>query len=483
MSEVTTSNIPTAIAKPKVSTSRFPILLLVMVLAALSLASYSIYAANRQSGTNIEIKFANGEGLKVGDQIRHRGVIIGEVTDIHLSDDLERVVVKASVREDAKLIASQGTRFWVVKPQVNIQGIAGLETIFGGQYIAADPSRRTDMPSSTFEGLASAPAIQLPGSSLEIVLQTDNAKGLQNGAPIRYRGLEVGRIHSIGLAPDSRWIRVFASIDADYQSLVRDNSVFWNSSGVKMNMGLTGFELQANTFASMAMGGIEFATPEPPGHDVAIGHSFALHAEPQPEWLQWQTAIPTGPALRLDLKSLPNMQQAALKWKTSFYGIKRSHQQLGWVLCLNDGTLIGPTDLFKAPEVSVDGSVKFECLGKTWDASAIAFRSNVQDKVCRVHLPDMPLDSEQWPQDRLGKLDQENIGHQQSLLCEGNQRYVPLEQPDFVLIENAMKLVDSDRMPKPLHGSTILSIAEGKVIAIVVTDQDADENLVVPLPQ
>lgn len=483
MNEVTTANVPTAVEKKAPTKVKLPTLLIVVVLAAIALAGYSVYAANKRPGISIEIRFANGEGLQVGDQIRHRGVIIGEVRDIELTNDLERVIVKATIRDNAKPIAQEGTRFWVVKPQVNVLGVAGLETILSGQYIAADPSRRNDKPCNVFEGLASAPAIQLPGTSLEIVLQTDNAKGLQVGAPIRYRGLEVGRIHSIGLAADSRWVRVYASIDADYQSLVRDNSVFWNSSGLKMNMGLGGLAVEANTFTSIAVGGIEFATPEPPGQNVAIGHKFDLHVEADPQWTRWQTAIATGPGLRLDLQTLPSMQQAALKWKTSFYGIKRSHQMSGWVLTLSDGTLLGPTDLFLPPEDCVKGSVTFECLGKVWKSDSIAYRSDVQNKVCRVHLPDVPVDSEQWPSERLGGGFQDRIGHGQMLLCEGNQRYVPLEESDFVSRDTSVLLVDSDRLPKPLHGAAILSVAEGKVIATVVTNPQAEENEVLPLPQ
>jgi hypothetical protein len=476
MNESTTpepsNQLPKAIERTRAARRGIPGLVLLIAIAAIGLAIYAAYASRKPKGIDIKIQFADGGGLQVGDQLRHRGVSVGEIRELQLSKDLDAVQVMATLRPEAILMATEGTRYWIVKPQASMKGVSGLETILGGQYIAVDPSRRKSEKLFEFEGLSEPPAVQLPGDALEIVLEAENAAGLQPATPITYRGLEVGRVQSVGLSPDSRWVRVQASIDANYESLVRSNSVFWLASGLKMNMGLSGFALETGSLSNLAFGGIEFATPEPPGTDVAIGQRFELHAKPEDEWKAWQTPIATGPGLRLDMETMPTMQLAALKWKTSFYGIKRSSETQGWVLTLNDGTLIGPSNLFKAPEDAIAGSVSFECLGKSWPIEKIALRSDAQAATYRIHLDEMPDAYESWPANKLGKIDWSALPEQGVLLCEGNQRYVPIEASNIQISKDGTILSKTQDLPKPLHGSTILNMADRNVIAVVIADEE-----------
>ncbi len=481
--EETSTKIPQAIPQGKTRSPGLPGLVLIVSLCAIAAAVYAAWSARKQEGIEIEIVFGDGGGLQVGDTIRHRGVVVGEVTEIQLSEDLEFAKVKATLQESAKQLATSGTRYWIVRPEASLRGVSGLDTILAGQYIAVDPSRRKAERCVVFEGLDVPPAVQLPGNALEIVLEAKEIKGLQASAPILFRGLEVGSIQSIGLSPDSRWVRIYASIKPDYASLVRDNSVFWNSTGVKMNMGLSGFAFEAGALSTIALGGIEFATPEIPGSTVAMGHRFELFAEPNEDWEQWQTPIASGPGYRLEMQSLPMMQAAALKWTTSFYGFKRSQQRQGWVLTLSDGTIVGPADLFTVPAESVDKSVTFECAGKSWPIEQMSLRSSAQAKALRVHFPEVPSGPENWPEERLQKREIAELPDGNELiLCEGNQRYIPLEEQSFKIEEKVITLSNKSALPKPVHGSTILDLSNRSVVAIVVADDEASEFVVVPIP-
>ncbi|MCV5871473.1 hypothetical protein OFN61_40095, partial [Escherichia coli] len=67
-------------------------------------------------------------------------------------------------------------------------------------------------------------------------------------------------------------------IKPEYAYLVRQNSVFWNVSGVDVSIGITGANIKAGTIDSLVRGGIAFSTPEqsqiPPA--AKRGHSFYL---------------------------------------------------------------------------------------------------------------------------------------------------------------------------------------------------------------
>ena len=50
-----------------------------------------------QRETKITIRFREGHGIKPGDSLRYRGIDVGEVTDVHLSDQLDHLQIVISL--------------------------------------------------------------------------------------------------------------------------------------------------------------------------------------------------------------------------------------------------------------------------------------------------------------------------------------------------------------------------------------------------
>ena len=73
---------------------------------------------------------------------------------------------------------------------------------------------------------------------------TESVQGLEEGSPVKFRGVPVGRIKGIRMAPDTRLIEVLLSLNRNFK--VSDDL------GIKMNlMGLTGMKyLEMDTFRS-----------------------------------------------------------------------------------------------------------------------------------------------------------------------------------------------------------------------------------------
>ena len=84
--------------------------------------------------------FCPGATFKGGQtEVRYRGVPIGEVSAVDLSDGAEYVVVRARLRRSAGPIARDGSVFWIVRPEVGPTSISGLRTVFTGPYIQVLP--------------------------------------------------------------------------------------------------------------------------------------------------------------------------------------------------------------------------------------------------------------------------------------------------------------------------------------------------------
>lgn len=264
----------------------------VVPLLAAIVAGYLIYGRVQEFGPAITIRFKNGGGLKVGQTpINYRGVQIGEVTAIDLSEDQQEVVVKARLRRSAAPIARGGALFWIVRPDAGLYNIAALGTVFTGPEIEVAPG--TGKPQSEFVGLESSP-VPLEGKGLKVVLVTGHLGSLRPGSPVYYRGIEVGTVQDIRLSSNAVAAEIHLFIKQRYARLVRSGSRFWNVSGVDVNVGLfRGVEVNLESLRSLVLGGVAFATPsDPKAEPVRNGTVFSLYEKAEKEWLDWAPAIP-----------------------------------------------------------------------------------------------------------------------------------------------------------------------------------------------
>ena len=281
------------IPKARVRRRRIFRLVWIVPVMAIAVAAYLVYYRMQDYGPEITVKFTDGGGLRVGQTpVRYRGVQVGEVTGVALSEDEKFAVVKMRLAKSAANIARDGSQFWILRPRVGFGQISGLTTVLSGPEIHVRPGRQDAEVKKEFTGLENPPMAMEGG--LRIILRGERPK-MRVDAPVYYRGVEVGVVHKLDLAPNALSADVHVVIYPRYASLVREGSSFWDVSGVNVKGGiLKGIEVEFESLRSFITGGIEFATP--PGTARAKpGTVFFLHGEPKKEWLAWTPKIPIPP--------------------------------------------------------------------------------------------------------------------------------------------------------------------------------------------
>jgi hypothetical protein len=336
------------------------------------LVSVSLFFYSQQTiGEPIVIEFLDGYGIKPEDRLKHHGIDVGQVEKVELSSELDRVLVHVRLQRNASTLARDGTQFWIVRPTFSIDSVGGLETILGAKYLAVAPGPAKGPKASRFLGLETPPVASAKDGSLEILLDSGTRGGLSNGAPILYRGYKIGSVLQVGLATDARSVRARCAIEPEYRDLVRTNTKFWNRSGWRLNIGLTGIKLDADSIAQVVSGGIEMATPDSPEPAVNMGHRFVLHEEAKPEWTQWQPSIGHGELWNRLENRLPQPQRMALRWQERSYGFRVNRQLTGWCLPLDDGSVLCLKEQLVAPEAALGDTVSIEVAGLSWAPSSI----------------------------------------------------------------------------------------------------------------
>lgn len=242
----------------------------------------------------VRVTFEQAVGqLKKGSPVKYKGVEVGSVVALTFTGDLQSLI--ADLRIDRKFSSQfrSGTKIWLEKPQIAISGIDNPETIFFGPYIAFSPGKgalRRDF--TALDGPPRFPAPQ--GKGLHLILETRHLGSLGPGTPVSYRQLPVGRVTGISLSPTFQKVYVAVTINPPYQSIVRENSRFWNVSGAKFEAGLfSGVRLETETLETIVRGGIALATPDEGGKYVNSGYHFHLFDEAQPAWLEWAPNLVT----------------------------------------------------------------------------------------------------------------------------------------------------------------------------------------------
>ncbi|QUS35319.1 intermembrane transport protein PqiB [Falsirhodobacter algicola] len=256
--------------------NRISIIWLVPVLALIVAVIVAVQSYTDR-GTLITVSFDNASGIEAGQTaVRYRDVVIGTVESVNFSSDLGRVEVNLRVASDIARYIDADAQFWVVRPEVSVRGISGLDTVLSGAYIAGNwDAEASGEPQREFKGLEAPPLQSQNGTTVTLRLRDGNQ--ISAGAPIIHKGIEVGSVGTPRLADDGNTVLLDAVIRAPYDKLLTTDSRFWDASGFDITLGATGIDLDVRSLAALIEGGINFDTIVSGGETIKPGEEFFVY--------------------------------------------------------------------------------------------------------------------------------------------------------------------------------------------------------------
>lgn len=259
---------------------------------ALGVSAYFLRTYLGEKGPEIKIYFDDGGSLQAEKtRIRYRGVNIGMVKKVGISEDGKKVVAHVNLQKDSEHFAVKGTKFWVVSPKVSFQGITGLETLIEGTYIAAQPGNPDGEWEEEFNGKLGNDSNDPLEDTVAYYLETPNAGSVGSGDSITFRGLKIGSVTKVTLSKTAQTVVVQVNIQNKYVRLIRNNSVFWRKSAVQANLGLFNSELKIESLDSLLRGGIDVFTPTEAGPIANAQTKFPLADKAPKDWEKWNPQL------------------------------------------------------------------------------------------------------------------------------------------------------------------------------------------------
>ncbi|SDZ02388.1 paraquat-inducible protein B [Jannaschia faecimaris] len=235
------------------------------------------YQSWSQRGVLISVAFPDASGVTAGQTtLRYREVTVGVVEDVGFTADLTQVNVYIRVNKEIAPYLDGDASFWVVQPEVSARGVQGLNTILSGTYIQGTWDNELGPAQLSFVGDERAPIVPPGVEGTAIVLRAKDSSRLGPGAPILYRGIEVGEVAAPRLSPDGTEVRVDAFILSPYDRQLSTATRFWDASGISATLGAGGVDLRIGSIASILEGGVHFDTLISGGRAISTGHLYDI---------------------------------------------------------------------------------------------------------------------------------------------------------------------------------------------------------------
>ncbi|NPA24390.1 MAG: MCE family protein [Deltaproteobacteria bacterium] len=243
-------------------------------------------------GLKLTLRLPSAKGIEPGiTKVMYHGFKAGVVNKVDFDDKSQEIIACITLDPRAEFILREGTRFWVVQPEISINKIRNLETLVKGCYIAFQPG---DGNYKDFFEVSQPPETEeiLPAGK-HFTLVSDSSGSLSTGAPILFRRFKVGEITKCTLTPNGKKIKADILVYQKYANLVKTNSVFWKSGGLDINAGLNGIKIEYGSIEALVAGGITFTNPpsSKKAAEAPEGHEFFTYEE-------HQDAVKNTPALQ-----------------------------------------------------------------------------------------------------------------------------------------------------------------------------------------
>jgi paraquat-inducible protein B len=245
-------------------------------------ARFDLFRGEREAmrGFAAQVKFDSAAGLQAGvTKVIYRGIEIGRVDTVDVSSDFKTVTADIGFVRDAENLLREGTQFWLVKPELSLSNISGLDALFSGAYISLKPGK--GVSKVEFTALKSAPPDGSGDPGLDLILLAQESGGLSVGSPVLHKQIVVGAVQEVALSSDKKQVQVRVHIAPEFAGIVQSNTRFWQAGGVQANLGLNGLDVRSASLSSIVQGGIAFANPDGPVNRRAIvnGDQFTLYLD------------------------------------------------------------------------------------------------------------------------------------------------------------------------------------------------------------
>ena len=234
--------------------------------------------------TDVTLHSKDSYGLIAGNIVMYKSVVIGHVENVRLVE--EGVDLDLKVDSRYAYLMKEDTLFWTESFQMSLQGIENFSAALKGSFIMLQPGI-SQKDEHYFQMISKAPSPYLNEKGLRVTVRAQRLGGIKEKTPVFYRQIKIGTVVQYTLNDDATGVDVELFIEPCFAHLIRENSYFYNASGIGMEIGLFSAKVKTETLESIITGGIAIMTPDDFGDKAKDEHLFKLHEDFDEDALKW----------------------------------------------------------------------------------------------------------------------------------------------------------------------------------------------------
>ena len=214
----------------------------------------------------------DANGLTEGAPISYKGLTIGKISTMSLAQDSKHIKTSLTIKPEFTYLINKKSKFYLLSGIDFKASLKGVEVstkplqnlVQGGVALynqkAVPKSNNKPLNNNTSFYLYASKEMAKLGKNefaapLNISLLSKESPSASIGSPVYYHKLKIGEVTNLALH-DSSLMQTTIQINAKFKHLISDKTIFWNVSGIKINAGVSGIEVNADSLLSIATGGI-----------------------------------------------------------------------------------------------------------------------------------------------------------------------------------------------------------------------------------
>ncbi|QBF28523.1 MCE family protein [Pseudomonas tructae] len=185
-------------------------------------------------GLHLVLYSDNLGSLEVGSPILYRQVKVGTVQSYQFSKKSKRLLIGVHIEKEYAGLVNGSTRFWNASGITLSGGLSGiqiksesLQSLMAGGIAFDTPVPNVALKRripffSLYENQEAANR-----SGTTVTIRVERADGLKVGTPVRFKGLDVGKVEQVDLTKDLQAVLLKARITEVPERIAREGTQFW----------------------------------------------------------------------------------------------------------------------------------------------------------------------------------------------------------------------------------------------------------------
>jgi paraquat-inducible protein B len=206
----------------------------------------------------ITVKMDDSYDLRKTSKLYYKNHAIGEVVGISLE---KNILVKVKVENRYKDMFGMGSKIYLEGMKFSMEKVKNISSAILGDKLFLVPSNNKIFKRS-FELDSVNPIDTKYKDGLRVKLIYNNSKNLSVGTPLYYKFIEIGKIESISLNHRTKDVELLVFIEDEYKEYIKNNSRFYKTKLVDIDLGLFGSKIDIGTVKSLLKGGVSVTSPK-----------------------------------------------------------------------------------------------------------------------------------------------------------------------------------------------------------------------------